>query len=471
MPNKELDRAVDVLRVALLADRAGPSDAELLDRFRQHEDESAFAALVRRHGAKVLAACRQVLSDPADVDDAFQATFLVLFRKIHKAQGPTIGTWLHAVAHRIAVRARSDSHRRAEREKTAAARWGQMAAPGRDLSWRETVAILHEELDQLPEIYRRVLLLCYLNGQSRDEAATNLGLSVGAVKGRLERGRQVLEVRLIRRGIGLSAGLLAVVAGNSTQAAVPSWNLVCQTARTVGGTTKPAVLALTAGAYPVATMAWKFIAGVVLAGGIVVLATHGSGPDEVQSRKTPDKSTTEKIANGNKLDEPKSSKPTEKVAAPGRASEALADEAIPKRPQSDVGKLLNRLEKLKFLSEEWARTLRDLIQLGPSATPELIAELDTTNDPIMLSCLGFVARGIGDKRIVPALIRAFPKAHNPKVTSDYGGLAKDPELLAFMLKHDNTRGKDESGGYSFGRPINELRTALQAAHRSEKRGR
>jgi RNA polymerase sigma factor (sigma-70 family) len=464
VPNQELDRAVDVLRVALLADRAGPSDTELLDRFRQHGDESAFAALVRRHGAKVLSACRRVLTDPADIDDAFQATFLVLFRKIRNAHGPTIGSWLHAVAHRIAVRARSDSRRRAEREKRAAGRSEQAAVLCHDLAWRETVAILHEVLDQMPDAYRRVLLLCYLSGQSRDEAATNLGLSVGAVKGRLERGRQILERRLARRGIGLSVGLLALGAGNSSQAAVPSWDLVFQTARAVGGTTKPAVLALTVGAYPMATLAWKFVAGVVVTGGIVVLASQGSQPDKAQSGKSPEKVTPINVQSGKKDAEPvfkerEFKERADKAVGPVKSPEQLADEAAPKRPQTDVGKLLNRWEKLKFGTDDWARALRDLIQLGPNAVPELIAELDSTRDEYMLRCLAFVLRGIGDKRAIPALIRAFPKVAVPS-HNDYGCTAQDRELMAFMLRHDCAGGKSTKT-FSFGRPINEFRAALQ----------
>src|SRR5262245_35791028 len=47
------------------------SDSELLERFRKHDDPASFEALVRRHGPLVLAACRKVLSNGADVDDAF----------------------------------------------------------------------------------------------------------------------------------------------------------------------------------------------------------------------------------------------------------------------------------------------------------------------------------------------------------------------------------------------------------------
>jgi hypothetical protein len=89
----------------------------------------------------------------------------------------------------------------------------------------------------------------------------------------------------------------------------------------------------------------------------------------------------------------------------------------------------------------------------------LIAELDATDDDVMLRNLGFVLRAIGDKRAVPALIRALPRTcHRP--TSDYGAKADDKDLNAFMQKHDIDE-KDARGGYSFGRPVREIGGALQ----------
>ena len=77
------------------------------------------------------------------------------------------------------------------------------------------------------------------------------------------------------------------------------------------------------------------------------------------------------------------------------------------RRDTPTGKLLTKLEdmnrSLLHLKEPWARLMRDLINLGPNAVPELIAELDATNDERMLQCLGFSLRAIGDKRAVPAL--------------------------------------------------------------------
>src|SRR4051812_39006412 len=99
------------------------SDHELLSRFVRRDDPEAFRELVHRHERTVLAACRQVLYDPADIDDAFQATFLVLLKKVRSldASAP-LGGWLFAVAHRVSVRARANTRRRAAREAEAAAR-------------------------------------------------------------------------------------------------------------------------------------------------------------------------------------------------------------------------------------------------------------------------------------------------------------------------------------------------------------
>src|SRR5262249_56844994 len=100
------------------------------------------------------------------------------------------------------------------------------AAPPPDLSWREACAALDEELDRLPDGYRMPLLLCYLDGKSRDEAASELGWTLNRVRGQLERGRERLRRRLERRGIALSAGLLAAVAGNSVTAGRPPAPLI-----------------------------------------------------------------------------------------------------------------------------------------------------------------------------------------------------------------------------------------------------
>jgi RNA polymerase sigma factor (sigma-70 family) len=198
-------------------------DEQLLAAFVNQGDVSAFAGIVRRHGSLVLAACRQVLRDEADVEDAFQATFLVLLRKAASVRrGQALSGWLFRVAHRLALEARAKADRRRQREARAADRRAEAGAAD-TLTWREACAALHEELDLLPERYRLPLLLCYLQGRTRDEAARQLGWTLQSLKGRLERGRRRLRDRLARRGITLtlSAGLLAALADEATAASLP----------------------------------------------------------------------------------------------------------------------------------------------------------------------------------------------------------------------------------------------------------
>src|SRR3954462_6071220 len=93
---------------------AGPelTDGQLLDSFLAHREESAFEDLVRRHGPMVLGTCRRLLGNAHDAEDAFQATFLVLVRRAGSiGRRASVGSWLHKVACRIALKVKADTAR------------------------------------------------------------------------------------------------------------------------------------------------------------------------------------------------------------------------------------------------------------------------------------------------------------------------------------------------------------------------
>jgi RNA polymerase sigma factor (sigma-70 family) len=183
-------------------------DHQLLDRFTAQADEPAFEALVQRHGPMVLRVCRGVLRSPHDAEDAFQATFLVLLRKASRIrQRQSVASWLYKVAYRVALQARADTTRRSDCEAHVVPR--PPADPVEDVTWREVQAIVDEEMQRLPDKYRAPLLLCCLEGRTRDEAAQELGWSLGTLKRRLEQGRERLRVRLAGRGLTLSSAMLA----------------------------------------------------------------------------------------------------------------------------------------------------------------------------------------------------------------------------------------------------------------------
>jgi RNA polymerase sigma-70 factor (ECF subfamily) len=95
---------------------ADQTDGQLLFRFVHEHEEAAFTALVQRHGPMVLGVCHRVLGNSADAEDAFQATFLVLTRKVARLrQYGSLGNYLYTVAHHTALRARArDARRRAQ---------------------------------------------------------------------------------------------------------------------------------------------------------------------------------------------------------------------------------------------------------------------------------------------------------------------------------------------------------------------
>src|SRR5438270_3999102 len=119
MGDERLGTLVRHLRRAVApAEAVGLRDGQLLERFLRDRDEAAFELLLWRHGPMVLGTCRRLLRHAADVDDAFQATFLVLLRKARSlGRREALGAWLYRVAYRVALRARASAQRRAERER------------------------------------------------------------------------------------------------------------------------------------------------------------------------------------------------------------------------------------------------------------------------------------------------------------------------------------------------------------------
>src|SRR5262249_30649426 len=165
-----------VRKIAASGEVRQMTDRELLKRFATQRDEAAFEILVHRYGAWVWRVCRAQLRESHAAEDAFQATFLVLVRKAGSIGTPELlGNWLYGVAFRVALRARKVAARRAFRERActemAAVMWGQV---GKLPPQNEMASLLQEELQRLPAKYRSPIVLCYLQGQSNDEAAQQL---------------------------------------------------------------------------------------------------------------------------------------------------------------------------------------------------------------------------------------------------------------------------------------------------------
>ena len=253
---------------AALAQRADmfavQNDADLLRTFASVRDEAAFTELVRRHGRLVRGAAWRMVGDSDTVEDVFQAAFLLLARKAASiAWRPTVGPWLYQAACRLAAKARV----RAARRRPMSPINQDVPAPATDpcagLAWSEVRTALDRALGALPARLRDPLVLCYLEGLTRDEAAVALGCSPAALKGRVTRGRERLRRLLAGRGLSLPSALAAPLVGESAlQAGVPAAVARAAVAFRTTGAAAPAVRELLRGT----------LAGWKLAGGLVGLA-------------------------------------------------------------------------------------------------------------------------------------------------------------------------------------------------------
>ena len=216
MPTSPLEPLLQHVRRAAPPPEASLTDGQLVDLFLAARDEAAFAELVRRHGPMVLGVCRRVLGHAQDAEDAFQAAFLVLARKAASVvPREMVGNWLHGVAYRTALKAKSLAARRRDKERQVV-EMPRPEQPDAD-ALADLQARLDRELDRLPANYRAAVVLCDLEGKPRHEAAVQLGVPEGTLSSRLARGR-----RLLSRRLGAPGAIGVTISECGATAQVPS---------------------------------------------------------------------------------------------------------------------------------------------------------------------------------------------------------------------------------------------------------
>jgi len=271
----------------LLGGGAAPAaaDSHLLDLFVRQHDTDAFTDLMQRHGPMVLGVCRRILGDAHEAEDVCQAAFLVLARKAASIRSEgCIAGWLCRVACRLALTTRASGARRRQLEQEA----HRMSAPSAAPSSPELRLMLDEELNQLPAKYHAPLVLCYLEGKTYEEAASQLAWSHSTLKGRLTHGRELLRKRLARRGLALPAVAFAAALSEGTAPAALPASMIAATrdvaldfaaGQVKGGL--PAIVLAEASLRAAVAFKRKVAAAallVLLAGGVVLTAALPGAP-------------------------------------------------------------------------------------------------------------------------------------------------------------------------------------------------
>lgn len=218
--------------VAVLA-----NDNELLGRYLFADDPQALEELVRRHSSLVMGVCRNMLLHAHDAEDAFQGTFLILAKKARTLiNHGSIAGWLYQVAVRNCLQIRRRKGRARETEMINEPIVGNNE-PWLTISQTQEYDLIYQEINRLPDRYRDVIVLCHLQGHSRDEAAELLDRTESSVKAALARGRNLLRRRLIRSGLLTSALLSSLRSSTSAAEEFVSESLLNATLETCQGLT------------------------------------------------------------------------------------------------------------------------------------------------------------------------------------------------------------------------------------------
>ena len=317
MPTQMNEIVRHLRRAVLRQEEAGLTDGQLLDRFIEHRDEAAVAALVLRHGPMVWGVCRRVLGNHHDTEDAFQATFLVLVRKAGSVrQREMVGNWLYGVAHQTAMKARAMLEKRRARQEQVTD-LPETEAPQED-ACDDLQPMLDLELSRLPDKYRVAIVLCDLEGKTRKEAALQLGLPEGTMAGRLTRGRAMLAKRLARHRLAVTGIALGMVPTSLVSSTLEAVTLVAAGRVATVGVISFEVASLTNGVLKAMSLSKLTIAATVLlaasalsiGAGVLVLSSQGA--EQPRSRPQPaSQGSTQKAAQEKKAE----GLPAEVVAA------------------------------------------------------------------------------------------------------------------------------------------------------------
>jgi RNA polymerase sigma factor (sigma-70 family) len=362
-----MTRLLDYLR-RVLEEPLG--DADLLERFIEKRDETAFAVLLKRHGPMVFGVCQRILGNPHDAEDAFQATFLILARRVSSVRPrEAVGNWLYGVAYRTALEARAKIKRRCAREKQV----DEMPEPEerRQECRHDLLALLDRELHRLPDKYRLPVVLCDLEGRSRKEVARQLAIPEGTLSSRLAAARKKLVWRLSRYGLSVSGASLALL---MTEKAVPASLLVATlraamllTAGQVAGISA-GVITLTEGVLrtmfiaklKTATVFMSGVAALGLGTGGLMYQTHVGAADSPRPGQS-------RVANQQEANSDDEASQREKDRAKRAAEEELRAREEVEKARREAEMQRERAEAERRRAEEALRELREQLTKAQEA--------------------------------------------------------------------------------------------------------
>lgn len=321
--------------------------------------EAACVRLVRAHGSMVKATCQRILGDEALAEDAAQEVFLLLVRKLPSLPPQTIlGGWLYVTACRVARTHQRAQIRRQHRENRPEA-MENLINLGQDPLWRELEPLLDDGMMLLSDRQRELVLSHYFQHHSQRAAASLVGCSESVASRDLAAAVEKLRKFFRRRGVEVSAPLLAaLLTAHGAEASIAIAGLSATLAAASAASTAPALGATFLFALMKTTTVTKVIAAAAAALLITSGARHYFTPRETPptrpaSRPAPASDRAPGTARPSSRPE-KGARETLRLAAPlpvKDQSSGQYDEAALQSAREAQMKFFNRMGQLALMED------------------------------------------------------------------------------------------------------------------------